>query len=100
MVAPAEKASLMGSQFNSKQGCEQFVAHLFRLPQPRCNSLAFLTSVLLRLLLDLDTNGGVDPLGVSSLYLMKVADIIAPKLSIIFCRLILLRSFPECSRVN
>ena len=43
VVAPAEKASLLGSQFNSKQCREQFVA------------LAFRTSVLLRILLDLDT---------------------------------------------
>ena len=46
------------------------------------------TSVLLRLLLDLDTYGGVDPLRVFLLFLKKVADIIAPKLTIIFRRLI------------
>ena len=40
--------------------------------------------------------GGVDPLGVFPLFLKKVADIIAPKLSIIFCRLIHLGSFLEC----
>ena len=45
------------------------------------------------LLHDLDTYGGVDPLGVFPLFLKKVADIIAPKLSIIR-----LRSFPECWR--
>ena len=46
-------------------------------PQSRCNSLAFRTSDLLRLLLDLDTYGGVDPMGVYPLFLKKVADIIA-----------------------
>ena len=60
--------------------------------------MAFRTSVLLRLLLDLDTYGGVDPLGVFPLFLKKVADIIAPKLGIIFRRLIRLGSFPECWR--
>ena len=49
-----------------------------------CNSLAFRPSVLLRLLLDRDTYGGVDPLSVFALFLKKVDDIIAPKLSIIF----------------
>ena len=44
--------------------------------------------VLLRLLLDLDTYGGVDPLGVFPLFLKMVADIIAPKVSIIFLGLI------------
>ena len=63
-----------------------------------CNSLAFRTSVTLRLLLDLDTYRGVDPLGVFPLFLKKVADIISPKLSIIFYELIRLGSFPECWR--
>ena len=36
-------------------------------------------SYSLRLLLDLDTYGGVDRLGVFLLFLMMVADIIAPK---------------------
>ena len=56
------------------------------------------TSVLLRLLLDLDTCGGVDPLGAFLLFLKSVADIIALKLSIIFRRLICLGSFRECWR--
>ena len=60
--------------------------------------MAFRTSVLLHLLLDLDTYGGVNSLGVFPLFLKKVADIIAPKLSIIFCRLISLGSFQECWR--
>ena len=61
-----------------------------------CNTLAFRTFVLLRLLLNLDTYVGVYPLGVSPLFLKKAADIIAPKLCIIFRRLIRLGSFPEC----
>ena len=60
--------------------------------------MAFRTPVLLRLLLDLDTNGGVDPLGVFSQFLKMVADINSGKLSIIFCGLIRLGSFPECWR--
>ena len=54
----------------------------------RCNSLVFRTSVLLRLLLDLDTSGGVDHLGVFPQFLKNVADIVTPKLSIIFRRFI------------
>ena len=67
VAATAEKASLLGSQFDSKQYREQFETPLSCFPQSRFNSLAFRTSVLLRLLLDLDTYGGVDPLGVSSI---------------------------------
>ena len=53
-------------QFDSKQCREQFVTVInfalslvtqSRFPQSRCNSLAFRTPVLLRLLLDLDTYG-------------------------------------------
>ena len=48
-------------------------------PQSRCNSLAFPTPVLLCLLLERDTNRGVDPLSVFSLFQKIVADIIALK---------------------
>ena len=61
-------------------------------------SLAFRTSVLLRLLVDLDTYGGVDLLGVFPLFLKNVVDIISPKLSIVFRRLIRLGSFAEWRR--
>ena len=96
VVAPAEKATLQGSQFDSKQCREQFVTPLSCFPQSSCNSLAFRTSVLLRLVLDLDSYGDVDPLGGIPLFIKKGADIIAPKLSISFRRLIHLGSFPEC----
>ena len=78
VVATAHKGSLFGSQFDSKQCLEQFVTPLSCFPQSRCNSLAFRTSILLRLLLDLDPYGGVDPFSVFPLFLKKVADIIAP----------------------
>ena len=96
MSAPAEKSSLVGSQFDSKQCCEQFVTPLSCFPQSRCNSLAIRITVFLRLLINLDTYGGGDPSGVFPLFLKKVVDIIAPKLTIIFRRLIHLGSFPEC----
>ena len=87
-VAPAEKASLQGSQFDSMQFCDPFVTALSCSPKSRFNSLACRTSVLLFLLLDLDTYGDVDPLGIFPQFLKKVADIISPKQSIIFRLLI------------
>ena len=98
VVAPAEKASLLCFQFDSKQCREQFVTPLSCFPQSRWNFYPFRTPVFLRLLLDLDTYGGVDSFGVFPLFLMMVADIIAQKPSIIFRRLIRLGSFPECWR--
>ena len=68
-----------GLSVDSKQCREQFVTPLSCFPQSSCNSLAFQTPVLLRVLLDLDTYGGLDPLGVFPLFLKMVADIIAPK---------------------
>ena len=58
--------------------------------------MKFQASVLLCLLLDLDTYGGVGPLLVFPLFLKKVSDIIASNLSGIFRRLIRLGSFTEC----
>ena len=60
--------------------------------------MAFQTSVLLCLFLDLDTYGGVDPLGAFPLFENKVANIIALNLSIIFCKPIRMGSFPQCWR--
>ena len=37
VVAPAEKALLLGYQFHSKQCREQFVTYLSCFPQSRCN---------------------------------------------------------------
>ena len=82
------KSLTPGLSVNSKQCREQFITPLCCFPQSRCNSLAFRTPVLLHLLLDLDTNGGVDPLGVFSRFLKMVADINSVKLSIIFRGLI------------
>ena len=81
MVAPAEKASLLASQFNSEQCREQFVTPFLFPYQSRRNSLTFRSPVLLRLLLDdLDTYEAVDPLGLFSLFLKMAADIIVTKL--------------------
>ena len=88
MVAPTEKASLLGSQFDSKQRREQFVTRLSCFLRSRCNSLTFRISVLLCLLLNLDTYGSADHFCVFPLF--------APILSKIFCRLIRLGLFPEC----
>ena len=50
------------------------------------------------LLLDLDPYGGTDPLGMFPLFLKRTADVIAPRLSVVFRRLVRLGSFPACWR--
>ena len=81
VVATAKKVSLFGSQFDSKQCCEQFVTPLSCFPQSRCNSLIFWTPIHPCPLLDRNTYGGVDHLGVFPLFLKIVID---SKSSIIF----------------
>ena len=41
-----------------------------------------------RLLLDLDPYGGTDPLGTFPLFLKRTADVMAPRLSVVFQRLV------------
>ena len=51
-----------------------------------------------RLLLDLDPYGGTDPWGMFPLFLKRTADVIAPRLSVVFRRLVRLGNFPACWR--
>ena len=51
-----------------------------------------------RLLLNLDPYGGTDPLGMLPLFFKRTADVIAPRLSVVFRRLVRLGSFPACWR--
>ena len=52
-----------------------------------------------RLLLDLDSNGVTDPLGMFPVFLKKTADVLAPRLAVVLRRLLRLGSFPVCWRV-
>ena len=48
-------------------------------------------------MLDLDPNGGTDLLGMFPLFLIKrTADVVAPRLGVVFRRLVRLGSFPAC----
>ena len=50
------------------------------------------------LLVDLDPYGGTDPLGMFPLFLKRTADVMAPRLSVVFQWLVRLGSFPACWR--
>ena len=58
----------------------------------------FRSSEVRRLLLDLHPYGSTDPLGMFPLFLKKTADVMAPRLSVVFRRLVFLSSFPACWR--
>ena len=51
-----------------------------------------------RLLLDLRPYGGTDLLFMFPLFLKRTADVMAPRLTLVFRRLVRLGSFPACWR--
>ena len=51
-----------------------------------------------RLLLGFYPYGGTDPLGMFPLFLKRTADVMAPRLSVVFRRLVRLGSLPACWR--
>ena len=51
------------------------------------------------LLLDLDSYGGTDPLGIFNLFLKRTAYVLATSLAVVFRRLLRLGSIPVCWRV-
>ena len=50
------------------------------------------------LLIDLDLYGATDLLGRFPLFLKRTADVLAPRLSVVFWRLVRLGHFPACWR--
>ena len=52
-----------------------------------------------RFLLDLDSYGGIDPLGMFPLFLKRPAEVLAPCLAVVFQQLLCFGSFPVCWRV-
>ena len=57
-------------------------------------TFAFRSQEVERLLLDLDSYGGTDPLGMPPLFFKKTAVVLAPCLAVVFRRLLRLGSFP------
>ena len=49
-----------------------------------------------RLLLDLDSYGGTDTMGMFPLFFKKTAVVLAPYLAVVFWQLLRLGSFPVC----
>ena len=53
----------------------------------------------MRLLLDLDPCAFTNPLGMFPLFLKRTADVMAPRLRVVFRQLVRLGSFPACWRL-
>ena len=89
------KADLLSDNFDSKQSREAFDLLLTCHPSASLiTTFAFRSRGVTRLMLDLDLYGGTDPLGMFPLFLKITADVMAPRLCVVFRRLVRLGSFP------
>ena len=91
-------ADLLSDYFDSNQSRETVDLSLTCHPSPSLTTFAFRSSEVRRLLIDLDPYGGTDPLCMFPLFLKRTADVLAPRLSVMFRRLIRLCSFPASWR--
>ena len=98
--SPEAKATLLADVFDGKQSNENLTLPDSCFPEPRLSKLAFRSSEVKKLLLDLDAYGGTDPNGIFPLFFKKTAEYLAPKLSVIFRKLARSGSFCECWRIG
>ena len=92
------KADLLSNHFDSKQFREAVDLPLTCHRSPSLTIFAFRSREVRHLLLNLDPYGGTDPLGMFPLFLKRTADVMAPRLSVVFRRLVRMGSFPPCRR--
>ena len=69
------KADLLSHNFDGKQSRESVDLPLTCRPSPRLTTIAFRSSKVRRLLLDLDPYGSTDPLGIFPFFLQRTADV-------------------------
>ena len=93
-----DEDDLLSDHFDSKQSKEAVDLPLTCHPSPSLTTFAFRSSEVWRLLLGLDPYGGTDPLGMFHICLKRTVDVMAPRLSVVFWRLVRLGSFPACWR--
>ena len=98
MCESVGKADLLFDNFDSEQSRDAVDLQLTCHPSPRFTTFALRSSVVRRLLKDLDPYGGTDPLGMFPLFLKRTADVMAPRISVVFRRLVRLGSFSACWR--
>ena len=97
------KADLLSDHFDSKKSREAVDLPLTCHLSPSLTAFAFMSSEVRRLLLEeektyllgqWDPYGDTDPKGMFSLLLKRTADVMTPRLSVMFRRLARLGSFP------
>ena len=97
---PKEKATLLADVFDGKQSNVNLSLPDTCFPEPKLSKLAFRSSEVRKLLIDLDSYGGTDPNGIFPLFFKKTAEYLAPKLAVILRKLARSGSFCECWRIG
>ena len=97
---PKEKAELLANVFDSKQNRESVNLPPSCFPEPKLTTIAFRSRTVKKFLMDLDTFGGTDPNGFFPLFFKKTSEFLAPKISVIFRKLIKLGLFSLCWRTG
>ena len=92
-------ADILSAHFDGKQSRDPVDLPSTCHQSPSLTTFAFRSREVKRLLLDLDSYGGTDPLGMFPIFLKKTADVLAPRLAVVFRGLLRLGCFPVCFRV-
>ena len=92
------KGDLMSDRFDGKLSIESVDLPLTCHPSHKLTTFAFRSSEVRPLLLALDPYCGNDPLSMFALFLKRTPDVLAPRLSVVFRRLVCLFSFLACWR--
>ena len=98
MCESVGKADLLSDHFDGKQSRESVDLPLTCHLSPSLTSFVCRSSEVRRLLLDLDHYGGSDPLCMFPFFIKRTADVLTPRLSVVFRRLVHLSSLPACWR--
>ena len=96
---PGAKAALLANHFDGKQERDGITLPRTCHPWPELTSFAFRAREVKKLLLELDPYGGTDPSGMFPLFLKEVAEVLAPRLSVIYRKLIRTGCFPLVWRI-
>ena len=81
---PREKATLLANVFEEKQSDTEVTLPQSCHPEAKLISIAFRSREIEKLMLNLDPYGGSGPDGIFPLFFIKTADILAPKIAVIF----------------
>ena len=87
---------MLSAHFDGKQSRDPVDLPSTCHPSPSLTTFAFRSREVKRLLLDLDSCGGTDPLGMFPIYFKKTAVVLDSRLAVVFRRLLRLGSFHVC----